>query len=305
MANTGKVARAEKAPDGRQIWRAVRDELLLNLYPLPFSTLAPGVYHVYLHPDDFGVVENVSDRVVAQIERALTSEVERINRDLERSSRRLLSRVLKREPPAPIEIPASGWQVHLRADRNSELKRGFIGIVSTLSVPARAEYGGTPTTRIVKSVVGGTGRSTTTEVRQDAPPASAPASSSMAAASGPDSHERARLTYKDDQGMHIFSMRKDALSVGRGGSSAWVDVQVITGSKVSREHFRLRRDPAGHFFIQDVSQWGTTVNGETLPPAMKTADGVVEPGPERELPANAQIGMADVLVIQFEAVPRQ
>ena len=296
MASAGKAARAERAPDGRQIWKAVRDELRLNLYPLPFSTLAPGVYHVYLHPDDFSVVETVSERVVAQIERALTGEVERINRDHDRSSRRLLSRVLQREPPAPIEVPASGWQVHLCADRDGELKRGFIGIVSTLSVPARAEYGGTPTTRIVKSVVGGAERTTTTEVRQDPAPAPAP--------TGPDSRERARLTYKDDQGLHMFSMRKDALSVGRGGSSAWVDVQVITASKVSREHFRLRRDQAGRFFIQDVSQWGTSVDGETLPPAVKSADGVVEPGPERELPASAQIGMAGVLTIQFEAVGR-
>ena len=300
MASTAKPARAERAPDGRQIWRAVRDELLLNLYPLPFSTLAPGVYHVYLHPDDFTVIESVCEQVVAQIGRALTGEVERINRDLERPTRRLLSRVLKREALAPIETPASGWQVHLCADRNGELARGFIGIVSTLSVPARAEYGGTPTTRIVKSIVGGSERTTTTttEVRQNAAPA-------PPASSGPDSRERARLTYKDDQGSHIFSMRKDALAVGRGGSSAWVDVQVITGSKVSREHFRLRRDPAGRFFIQDVSQWGTTVNGETLPPAVKTADGVIEPGPERELPASARIGMADVLTIQFEAVARQ
>src|SRR5204862_1448142 len=181
-------------------------------------------------------------------------------------------------------------------DRNGELARGFIGIVSTLSVPARAEYGGTPTTRIVKSIVGGSERTTTTttEVRQNAAPA-------PPASSGPDSRERARLTYKDDQGSHIFSMRKDALAVGRGGSSAWVDVQVITGSKVSREHFRLRRDGGGRFFIQDVSQWGTTVNGEALPSAVKTTDGVVEPGPEREVPARAQIGMAEALVVQFDA----
>ena len=31
---------AVKAPSGRAIWKAVRDELMLNLYPLPFSTIA-------------------------------------------------------------------------------------------------------------------------------------------------------------------------------------------------------------------------------------------------------------------------
>ena len=83
------MATAVKAPSGRTIWKAVRDELMLNLYPLPFSTIAPAVYHVYLHPDDFAAVEGVSARVVSQIEQALTAEVETVNRGLRRSSRRV------------------------------------------------------------------------------------------------------------------------------------------------------------------------------------------------------------------------
>jgi FHA domain len=288
------MTKSGKTPDGRQIWKAVRDELMLNLYPLPYSTLAPGVYHVYLHPNDFEAVEDVAERITAQMERALTAEVEKMNHRLERRAGRILTRMLDREELAPIEIPAGGWKVHIQADRNGELGRGFLGVVSMLSLPAPAEYGGTSTTRIVKSVVSAGSRTSTTELRQAPSSASAPAAH--------DSSERARLTYQDDQGPHIFSMRKDALSVGRGGSSAWVDVQVISASKVSREHFRVRRDAAGRFFIQDVSLWGTTVNGEALPPAAKTADGVVRPGPERELPPSARIGLADVLVIQFEAL---
>ena len=115
--------------------------------------------------------------------------------------------------------------------------------------------------------------------------------------------ERARLTYEDDQGAHVFVMRKDSLSVGRGGTSAWVDVQVLTNSRVSREHFRLRRDAGGRFFIQDVSLWGTSVDDNPLPPAVKTAAGVVQPGPERELPPVARIRLADAVVIQFQAIP--
>jgi hypothetical protein len=297
------MAKPGKAPDGRHIWKAVRDELMLNLFPLPYSTLAPGVYHVYLHPDDFDAVENVCQRITAQIERALTAEVEKMNGQLERRSRRVLTRILEREELAPIEMPAGGWKVHIQADRNGELSRGFLGIVSTLSLPPPAEYGGTPTTRIVKSVVGGRNRTSTTEVRQ-APPSASPLPAPSAPVSTHDSGERARLTYQDDQGPHIFIMRKDSVSVGRGGSSAWVDVQVITGSKVSREHFRVRRDAGGRFFIQDVSLWGTTVNGEALPPAVKTADGVARPGPEQELPPSARIGLADALTIQFDAAPR-
>jgi hypothetical protein len=292
------MAATVKAPNGRQIWKAVRDELMLNLYALPYSTLAPTVYHVYLHVDDFEIIEGVAPRVVVQVQRALTAEVEKVNTRLERSGRRVLTRLLERDEIAPIEIPASGWEVHLQADRNGELERGHLGIVSTLSMPPTAEYGGTPTTRIVKSVVGG-GRRTATST--DVPQAAA---QSAASAPFPHDHgERATLTYEDDQGQHVFMMRKDSLSVGRGGSSAWVDVQVAATSKVSREHFRLRRDASGRFFIQDVSLWGTSVDGEPIPPAVKSAEGVAQPGAEQELPASARIGLADVVVMHFQAIP--
>jgi hypothetical protein len=285
---------AIKAPSGRTIWHAVRDELMLNLYPLPYSTLAPTVYHVYLHPDDFTTVEHVVSRIVAQIQRALSAEVDKVNRGLERSSRRMLNRLLEREDHGPIEVPPGGWQIHIVADRNGELKRGQLGIVSTLALAAPAEYGGTPTTRIVKSVVGGGRRTSTTEIKQTATDVqSAPTGAQ-------DSIDRARLTYEDQDGPHVFVMRKDTLSIGRGGSAAWVDVQVIAPPKVSREHCRVRYAD-GRFFIQDVSLWGTTVNGQALPAAVKTNEGVVQPGTEQELPPSARIVLADTIVMQFEA----
>ena len=318
------MAAAVRAPSGRKIWKAVRDELMLNLYPLPFSTIAPTVYHVYLHPDDFDAIDGVAARVVGQIQQALTAEVEKVNLGLRRSTRRVLSRLLDREELPPIEVPGSGWEVHLCADRNGELERGQIGIVSTLAMPAPAEYAGTPTTRIVRSVVGG-GRRTATSTTSEAGPAAAPPAATPGAtrveparsaetparsAESPrsaeikdarDNRERARLTYEDEQGPHVFLMRKDSVSIGRGGSSAWVDVQVSGSSKVSREHLRLRVDPGGQFFIQDVSLWGTSVDGKPIPPAVKSAEGVTQPGPEQALPARARIGLADAVVIDFEA----
>jgi hypothetical protein len=288
------MAETVKAPSGQRIWKAIRDELMLNLYPLPCSTLAPSIYHVYLHPDDFSAIEGVVPRIVIEVQRALTAEVEKVNAGLERSGRRVLTRLLEREDVPPIEVPPSGWEVHIGADTDGELERGHFGIVSTLSMAAPAEYGGTPTTRIVKSVVGRGRRTSTTEVQQPVPTAAlSPAL--------PDSGERATLTYEDEQGPHVFIMRKDSLSIGRGGSSAWVDVQVMTTPKVSREHIRLRRDASGRFFIQDVSLWGTSVNGQPLPPGVKTTQGVIEPGAEQELPPSSRIGLADAVTIQFEA----
>ena len=288
------MAQATKAPTGVTIWNAMREELMLNMYPLPYTTLPPSIFYVYLHPADFERIEGIVPRLVAELQRSLSDEVKKINQGRERSGG-VLSRLIAQEEAPPIEAPASGWDVHIYPDRNDTLKPGHLGIESMLPLPAPVEFGGPPTTRIVKSVVTESGRSSTTiEVGQQ-PPAPQPSAEL-------DVRERAVLTYTDEQGAHTFSMRKDSLSIGRGGSSVWVDVQVISSSKVSREHVRLRHD-RGRFLIQDVSSWGTSVNGQPLPAAVKGPDGVLQAGAERELPASARIELADALVIHFEGKP--
>jgi pSer/pThr/pTyr-binding forkhead associated (FHA) protein len=277
-----------KAPTGLSIWNAMREELMLNLYPLPYTTLPPTTFFVYLHPADFDRIEGIVPRLVAELQQALSDEVKKINAGRERAGG-VLSRLIAAKEAPPIEVPRGGWEVHVNADRNGTLQPGHLGIDSTLPLPVPLEFGGPATARIVKSVLTETGRiSTTIEV----PPPSA---------GNTDLRERATLIYDDEQGHHAFSMRKDTLSVGRGGSAVWVDVQLITSSKVSREHFRLRRDPSGQFFIQDVSNWGTSVNGAAIPAAVKGPDGVLRPGAEHQLGSAARIDPAGALVLHFEA----
>lgn len=286
-----------KAPSGRDIWMAVREELRLNLYELPYSTLCPTVYHVYLHAEDFRAIEGIVPRLVAELHQALAADVERMNRRLTGRGRRVLGRLLQRDETSPIDVPPDGWDVSITADEDGDLARGHLGILSSLSMPAPASYAGTPTTRIVRSVVsGGRRTSATTDVPQ------VTRESTASGVTAPEPGARARLTYEDDQGPHEFTMQKDSVVVGRGGSAAWVDVQVVTTAKVSREHVRIRREASGQFVIQDVSLWGTSVNGEPLPPAVKTAEGVLQPGAERDLPPRARIQLAEAVVLQFEAV---
>ena len=165
-----------------------------------------------------------------------------------------------------------------------------------LPLPPPLEFGGPATTRIVKSVLNESGRSSTTIEIAPAPGTSP--------AHDVDLRERATLIYDDEQGHHEFGMCKDTLSIGRGGSSVWVDVQVFTSSKVSREHCRLRRDRSGRFFIQDASSWGTSVDGALIPAAVKGPDGVLRPGDETELASPSRIQLADALVIHFAAARR-
>ena len=117
----------------------------------------------------------------------------------------------------------------------------------------------------------------------------------------------AQLAYVDEHGPHIFVMRKDVVSIGRGGSAHWVDVQVTTGPRVSREHCRIRRADNGRFFLQDLSTWGTSVNGERVKPYVHTspAGQLEETGQEHELPREARIQLADALLIEFQTLDPQ
>jgi hypothetical protein len=307
-----------------------------RLYPLLYRVLPPRAYHVYLHPDDYREIETIAPVIAADAQRALTERVETLNR------RPRWHGLLHGKQP-PIEPPSAGWDISIHPDANSELERGQIGIVSRLSVAATPKFeGGTPTTRIARTVVTGTLRRTTTREEAAAPPvpqaAPAPvatpvlavaarlredgsagqaAPSAITNATGvtldadpsavplPKAEAArgiAHLAYVDEQGPHVFVMRKDVVSIGRGGSAHWVDVQVATGPRVSREHCRIRRADDGRFFLQDLSTWGTSVNGQQVKPFVHTspAGQLEETGQEHELPRDARIQLADAVLIEFQ-----
>lgn len=292
-----------------------------RLYPLLYRVLPPRAYHVYLHPDDYRDIETIAQVIAADAQRALTERVDALNR-----RPRWRGLVLGKQPP--IEPPAAGWEISIHPDANSELERGQIGIISRLSVAATPTFeGGTPTTRIARTVVTGTLRRTATREEAAAPPvpqtvpssaatpptavALAPSAVASVTSSTEPRVEAARgvaqLAYVDEQGPHIFVMRKDVVSIGRGGSAHWVDVQVTTGPRVSREHCRIRRADDGRFFLQDVSTWGTSVNGERVKPYVHTspAGHLEETGQEQALPRDARIQLADALLIEFQTLDPQ
>ena len=329
-------------PSGRTIILELVKEMEERLYPLLYRILPPSVYHVYLHPDDYREVEAIGPVIAADAQRGLSERVAKINR------RSRWQKLLQGTQP-PIEVPPGGWEIAIHPDANGELTRGQLGIVSRLSVPPAPKFeGGTPTTRIARTVVTGTLRRTTTREEATAPAAllrtEPPTIAAMPVASSPAPHaiplpastpiaavapapspvpsnggdststaERrgeaargvARLAYIDEQGPHVFVMRKDVVSIGRGGSAHWVDVQVTTGPRVSREHCRIRRAPDGRFFLQDLSTWGTSVDGKRVQPSVRTSSTgqLEETGQEHELPHDARIQLADALLLEFQTLP--
>ena len=301
-----------RPPSGRLIVTELLKEMEERLYPLLYRTLPPSAFHVYLHPDDYREVEAIASLIVVDAQQGLNARVDELNR---RS--RWSTLVAGRQ--APIEVPPGGWEIHLHAEANGELAPGELGIESRLSVPPPPRFdGGTPTTRIVKTVVTGTIRRSAPSQELSADPlAAAPAPPLVAALPKGEATATAgrpaatladavlpagtaRLAYVDEEGPHLFVLRKDLISIGRGGSAHWVDVQLVTTPKVSREHCRIRKTPDGRFFLQDVSTWGTSIDGRTVTPFARHSDGQVEQiGDEHELKAPARIQLADAVVLEF------
>ena len=304
-------------PSGRTIVLELQREMEARLYPLMYRTLAPSVFHIYLHPDDYRDIQPVAPAIVADAQQGLNNRVDELN------ARARWTRLVSGKQ-APIEVPPGGWEIHLHPEPNGELSRGELGIESRLSIPPAPRYdGGAATTRIARTTVTGTIRRQMSEQLVTASAPSTPVPETLSP-SGPAplparshhddtaTHEsapvpgdssaasRAQLTYVDDEGSHVYAMRKDLISIGRGGSAHWVDVQLVTSTRVSREHCRIRRGGDGRFYLQDVSTWGTTVNGSRVPPFARQVDGrIEEPGHEQILTMPARIQLADAVTIEF------
>src|SRR5688572_6331772 len=99
------MSAAVRAPSGVPIGMAMREELLMNMYQLPFTTLPPTIFYVYLEPADFERIQGIVPRIVDELQKALSEEVRKINEGRGRS-RRMLSRLIEQDQAPPIEIPA-------------------------------------------------------------------------------------------------------------------------------------------------------------------------------------------------------
>ena len=70
---------------------------------------------------------------------------------------------------------------------------------------------------------------------------------------------------------------------------------------VSREHIRLRRDPAtGKFYLKDLSRLGTTIDGQKAPSSIEFAGGEKrDKNLEVELPARRRSAWRTCVMLKF------
>jgi hypothetical protein len=279
----------DKLATGRAIILELVRAMRTNVEPLLFTTVAPTRFFVYLHPSDHQRLGGIFPMITAQARRALDEEVRAWN------ARAKPSRIPKKwlggdDPPPPIEMPPDVWDIRFEADDEGEMAPGDIAIASELTLPAQPEFEGSKTRRITTMRLGE--RTSTQE--QGAAEAAEPA---------PAGTVYGTLAYEDQRGRRRVPLTSPVVVVGRGGVGYWVDVKLDTSPDVSREHVRLRRDDAsGQFFLKDLSSLGTTVDGQPVPSSVEVVDGRKrDKGIEVPLPPRARIGLANVIVLDFEA----
>jgi hypothetical protein len=273
-----------------------------GLEPLHYSTLAPAIYHVYLHPGDMERLRGIVPRIIDEARRALDAEVEQLNRASLAAS--LAERLkLSRRGDPKISAPEGGWQIRILENTDEEVSQGDVVIYSELALPAKMELSaGSMTKRIATRKLGGT-QSTAPASYETKKTEPAPAPVTPAAPPPVEDGVFAVIEYEDQGGRKTFRMNKNEIVVGRGGRDYWTDIKLETLADVSREHFRLRRDvESGQFFLKDLSRLGTTINGEAVPSSIDFTDGEKRDRQvEAPVPAQARIGLAGVVFLEFRS----
>lgn len=269
----------DRPATAREIILEIVRNMREGLEPLRYSALPPAIYHVYVHPNDMDRIRGIIPRVVDEARRALDAELDTLNRATFADKMRI-----RRTPEPKITAPEGGWQIQILENTEEESTPGDIVIHSELALPAKPQLGaGNMTKRIATRRMGGA--TSTSQSYQAGPPQSA----------------YAVIEYQDNGGRQTYRMTKDEIVVGRGGRDYWTDLKLDTLPDVSREHFRLRRDPAsGKFYLKDLSSLGTTINGEAAPSSVEIVDGDRrDRNLETPVPDTARIGLAGVVFLDF------
>jgi hypothetical protein len=283
---------------GRDIVLAIGENMRQSLEPLVTKTIAPSLYQVYLHADDYDRLRSLFGELEEEAKTLLDSELARLNKGPSSPFPSILRKKKADEPPAaPKFVSAEGrWSVRFQEDPNGTLNPGDVEVVSEFARPPEAGYGaGSKTHRI----------STTRKLGQMTTRRDTTEGTSLAGTQATEPSGHARITYKDDQGTHTFLMTKDEIVIGRQAPDVWADLSLGTSLDVSREHARLQRTPEGGFRIKDLSKLGTTVNGSPLPRSLEPTDGGVRDLDRWEpLPDRARIGLAGVIYLDFERLAK-
>jgi FHA domain-containing protein len=281
---------------GRDVILAIAENMRQGLEPLVTKTLAPSLYQVYLHSEDYDRLRTIFGELEREAQKLLDEELERMNRGPSPVLGRLLKTFRKGNPgegepqPPPMRyVSAEGrWFIRFQEDPNGTLEPGDIEVVSEFAQPPSSSYGaGSKTRRISTTRRLGSTDMVTRQETVDSQGA------------------LARIAFTDKRGPQTYFMSKSEIVIGREAPDVWVDLRLDTLPDVSREHARLQRTPEGTFRLKDLSKLGTTVDGKPIPRSLETLAGEVKDLDRWvDLPDRARIGLAGVVVLDFERIDR-
>ena len=261
-------------------------------FKLRYTILVPCIFNVYLHPRDYELIQPIAVLIQEEAIHALKEHLSKLNKP--RTARPFAKRFGSAGEPRPeYKILEKQWMVQFHADQEERLRPGEIEVYSELGSARPKDFGaGAMTTFITRHHAGD--------------PATVAGSNEGARDQAPAKAVLARVRYQDAGIDKTFVMTSEEIVIGRGGKAVWVDLKLEGPADVSREHCRIRRDPkTGTFFIKDLSQFGTTVNGASIPNSVERVEGGEKVDRNREvlLPSPARITLADVCTLDFEAEP--
>jgi hypothetical protein len=252
-------------------------------FKVRYTILVPCIFNVYFHPRDYELIQPVADLIREEAIRALKEHLSGLNKP--RTARRFAKRSSSPGQPRPeYKILEKQWMVQFHADQEERLRPGEIEIYSELGSARPKDFGA--------------GAMTTFITRHN--PATVSGNSD-----GAGQPALAKVRYRDSGMDKTFVMTSEEIVIGRGGKAVWVDLKLEGPADVSREHCRIRRDAkTGAFFIKDLSQFGTALNGTPIPNSVRVEAGEkVDQNREVPLPSPARITLADVCTLEFEAEP--
>jgi hypothetical protein len=268
-----------KFPQTRISGQIIIDEVIRNMelgrLEMGYSILLPCIFSIYLHPDDYARIAGVQEIIRDDAKRVLSARLAEWNSPGSLFRRGSRAAAIGNRPRKDFRIAQSDWCIEFFADTEGSVPPGDVEIHSELNEVQQPGYRGVKTTLIERE----------------------PSVTSARVARDRESTRRqggnvfAEIRYQDDSGPQTYFVTQNEISVGRGGEDLWVDLPLYTNEEVSREHLRLRRDPAtGAFTLLDKSRNGTWLNGRRL-----------ARGAEEKLPDRAEIGVAEVVKLSFEA----
>ena len=227
----------DRPATAREIILEIVRNMREGLEPMHYRLWRPPFFWSTSIPTIWKRLRAIVPRIVEEARRALDEELERLNK----ASIGERLKLTRGEPK--ISLPDGGWQIRILENTDDDVAAGDLVIYSELALPSKPELGaGSMTKRIATRRMGGVETAASSKYEKAQRPPAEPQI---------DGTELAIIEYEDNGGRKTFRMTRDQIVVGRGGRDYWTDLKLDTLPDVSREHFRLRRDPqSGEFFSE-------------------------------------------------------